>query len=91
MIKYRPHKGLLDEAMKETKSFDTVNEMYEHILSDWNNQGFGELFAKDDLSIGEDFGADERIGWKETRYICTKRMRDEVYDTPQCIGMCSIE
>lgn len=91
MIKYRPHKGLLDESMKESKEFDTINKMYEYILLSWNNRGFGELFTKEDLSVGENLGADERIGWKETRYICTKRMGNEIYKTPQCIGMCSVE
>lgn len=32
---------------------------------------------------------DERTGWKDTRYVCVKRMGNEVYAVPQCIGMCA--
>lgn len=91
MIKYRPHRGLLEDTMKEARNFNTVNEMCEHIVSDWNNNSVGELFSKEDIVIGEDEGKDSRIDWKETRYICVKRMGKEIYEIPQCIGMCSIE
>ena len=90
IVKYRPHRGSLDEAMKLYKEFSTIDEMYEHILSDWNSSGFGELFSKEDLSISESMGDDERIGWKNYRYVCVTRIGNDVYDTPQCIGMCSI-
>lgn len=91
MIKYRPHRGLLEYAMKETRNFNTVNEMCEYIVSDWNKSSVGELFSKEDIVIGKDEGKDSRIDWKETRYICVKRMGKEIYKIPQCIGMCSIE
>lgn len=91
MIKYRPHRGNLEEAMKESKTFQTLDEMYEYILSDWSVPGGKAMFSKDDLSIGEDLGPDRRTGWKETRYVCTRRMGDKCYDEPQCIGMCSME
>ena len=55
------------------------------------HQPFDDVFDKSDLSIGEDIGPDERIGWSETRYILTKRCCGKIYETPQCIGMCSFE
>lgn len=91
MIKYRPHKGELDEAMENSRTFNTLEEMYRYIVSDWNSQGFGVLFKEEDLSITENMGNDTRIDWKENRYVCTKRMGTEIYETPQCIGMCSME
>ena len=91
MVKYRPHRGRLDDAMKLERSFDSLDSMYEFIVSEWNGLELGELFTKDDLSISEDLGKDDRIDWQECRYVCTKRMRDEIYEHPQCIGMCSIE
>lgn len=36
MVKYRPHKGILSESMDEAKEFDTIDHMYDFILSDWN-------------------------------------------------------
>lgn len=89
MIKYRPHRSTLREAMKEAKEFETVDEMYDYIVSNWNRDK--ELIAKENLSIGEKLGKDPRIDWKETRYVLINRIGDEIYDEPQCIGMCSIE
>ena len=33
MIKYRPHKGLLSESINEEKEFDTIDQMYDFILT----------------------------------------------------------
>lgn len=91
MIKYRPHRGTLADAMSEEREFNTLDEMYEHIANVWNSWSIVELFTKEDLIVSDDFGKDSRIDWKETRYVCTKRMGHTVYDDPQCIGMCSFE
>lgn len=90
MIKYRPHKGHLDESMELAKTFDTLDQMYDYIVQDWNAIE-NNLFDKSDLSVSNESYKDDRIDWKETRYVCTRRIGDEIYDTPQCIGMCSIE
>lgn len=86
MIKYRPHRRMLDEAMAEMKTFSTIDEMYDYIAS--HSDG---LFSKEDLSVSDDLGKDRRIDWKETRYVCTRRFGAAAYSIPQCIGMCSIE
>lgn len=91
MIKYRPHRGSLEDAMKEAREFVSIDEIYTHILDDWNSSGFGELFDKEDLCVSESLGEDERAGLKDFRYVCTSRMVSETYSQPQCIGMCSIE
>ena len=76
--------------MKEVKEFNTIDEMYDYILSVWNS-GRLPTFQKEDLSVSEDSFIDERIDWKECRYVCTKRFGENVYNVPQCIGYCSIE
>lgn len=86
MIKFRPHRGGLAESMREMKIFDSKEDMFNAIVTNWN--GF---ISYEDLSVSEDYGKDSRIDWKETRYVCTKRMGNELYNIPQCIGMCSIE
>lgn len=86
MIKFRPHRDGLSEAMNEMEIFDSKEDMFNTILINWD--GF---ISYEDLSISEDYGKDNRIDWKETRYVCTKRIGNETYDVPQCIGMCSIE
>lgn len=65
--------------------------MYDFIISEWYLFPDVPLFSKEDLSVGENIGKDNRTDWKETRYVCTKRMGDTIYDIPQCIGMCSFE
>lgn len=87
MIKYRPHRGTLADAMLEEREFKSLDEMYDYIIANWGSW----LFTKEDLSISDNLGKDSRIDWKETRYVGTKRFGDKVYDVPQCIGMCSFE
>ena len=91
MVKYRPHKGSLSESMGKEMEFKSIEEMFIHIVDDWGNWNGENVFEIGDLSLSEDKGKDERINWKETRYVCTKRMGEEVYNIPQCIGICSIE
>jgi len=85
MIKYRPHRGGLDEAMKEYKEFTDIAEMLKHI-----EQTHDGMLTTNDIVIGESLGEDSRIGWKSTRYICTTRYGNEKYSIPQCIGMCDL-
>lgn len=89
MVKYRPHRGSLSDAMSVSKEFDTVDQMLKYIVAEWN-RGI-DAFDISDLSITEDYGKDKRIDWKENRYVCTRRICEDKYDIPQCIGMCSIE
>lgn len=91
MIKYRPNRGSLDDAMKETKDFLTLEEMYGYIVSSWMELGLGQLFSESDLCVSDSLGADERVGWKDYRYVLTTRIGDKIYTTPQCIAMCSVE
>lgn len=94
-IIFRPHRGSLDEAMKEAKEFDTVEEMKEHIVKLWHENWNGkEWFTVDDIVIDEKSAVnDDRIGWEDSMYVCVKRMGNEDYmkkhGTPQCIGMCA--
>lgn len=89
MIKHRPHRGMLSESMKDEMEFDTIDQMYDYLLEYWNY--WDKIFEREDLSVTKDFGRDERINWKELRYVCTKRFGKVIYDVPQCIGYCSIE
>ena len=90
MIKYRPVRSMLGEAMEEEKSFDTSEAMFDYIVKFWQEFG-NDLFSKEDLSIEEKPGKDPRINWKECREVYVKRMGKEIYTTPQCIGYCSFE
>ena len=89
MIKYRPHRGMLSESMKDEMEFDNIDQLYDYLLEYWNY--LDKNFEREDLSITKDFGRDDRINWKELRYVCTKRYGGNIYDIPKCIGCCSIE
>lgn len=34
---------------------------------------------------------DIHCDWKRVRCVCTKRMGNDIYDIPQCIGVCSLD
>lgn len=85
MIKYRPHKGSLADAMAEYREFDSIAKMLKHIESQLNG-----YVSTSDIVIGEAHGKDERVGWNSWRYVCTVRFGDERYLIPQCIGTCDL-
>ena len=89
MYIYRPHRGLLADAMKESKEFNTKEEMFNYIVETQGNFLGQRCFGVEDLIIKDNPVVDHRIGWLDTRYVCTKRWGDEVYAVPQCIGMCA--
>ena len=86
IVKYRPQRSTRNDSMNEMKIFASTKKMLDGIVKEWNG-----LISFDDLIIGNNTGKDNRIDWQETRYICTKRIGKDVYDIPQCIGICSIE
>ena len=87
MFRYRPHRSTLEDAMKEAREFITMDQMFDYIV---NTDPF-HLLQKEDLSISENLGKDDRIDWSECRNVLTKRYGKDVYDTPQAIGWCSME
>ena len=71
MIIYRPHRGSLSDALSEAKEFSTWPELKEHVASDWNSFGFGQVTSSD-VTIKDDPLEDTRIGWKDTRMVLLK-------------------
>ena len=88
MIKYRPQRSTLEESIRETRVFNTLDEMYGHIVSELNING--EWISKEDLCISDPFD-DNRTDWHDNRYVCLKRIGNEIFETPRCIGICNIE
>jgi len=96
MIIYRPNKVTLAEAMKEAKEFESEKDMKEHIISDWGTAFKNPLFTIDDIVIDEESEMnDPRNGWKNTKYVCIKRLGSvdyvKMYGTAQAIGFCATE
>lgn len=91
MIIYRPHRGGLKEAMEEVKEFSSREEMLVYIVESHTDSEWGPAFTAEDLVIGEEVRDDPRIGWHDTRYVCTKSYHGKVYDPPVPIGHCATD
>ena len=70
--------------------------MKKYIFDFWftlyKSLGFSEPpFEIYDIVINEESVEDKRNGWKDTRYVCVKRMGNEIYPIPQCIGFCATD
>lgn len=98
MVIFRPHRRLLDEALAEAKEFRSICAMKQYIVSTYtvgveDDKGkihYVKLLNYKDLIINKDSVIDdERCGWHNSMYVCTKRIGDEVFAFPQCIGMCA--
>lgn len=93
MIIYRPHRGMLADAMMEAREFKTLDEMKDYIIK-------RDIFSikKEDIVLSEKTHDDNRINWKDIHYVCIKGYKTfagtyidyvKMYGKPQCIGMCS--
>ena len=81
MIRFRWHRGSLDESLKTTAEFRDKHALEEYIRDDmecWNVRNFKILY--------DYIGYDERCDWY-TWYVCIKG-RD--FDK-MCIGMAELE
>ena len=90
MLIYRPHRGSLAEAMAEAKTFNSFDEIKEYVANKWNSVWGYNILKQNDIVLDEESHNDDRIGWKNVRYLCTKKLGDEdyikEYGRPQCIG-----
>ena len=44
------------------------------------------MLSTDDIVLGKETFDDERVGWKNCHYLCAKRLGEDNYVHPQCIG-----
>lgn len=90
MLIYRPHRGSLAGAMKEAKTFNSFEDIKNYVANEWNNLLGCQILNTDDIVLDEESHDDDRIGWKDVRYLCAKKLGDEdyikEYGRPQCIG-----
>jgi len=90
---------MLSEAIREIKEFHSEAEMKEYIVKEWcmsqtSSNLRHPLFSIDDIIIEDDSEhADFRIGWKDAKYVCIKKMGNINYiqknGAPRCIGFCA--
>lgn len=89
MVIYRPHRGGFAEAMSESREFSTMEELLAYVVEEHTDEELGPAFSLEDLVIRSETAHDRRNGWKDTRYVCTRRYYSEVYDPPAPIGFCA--
>ena len=51
MIKYRPVRSTLGEAMEEEKSFDTTDAMFGYTVKDWQEFGNDLFYSFEDSNV----------------------------------------
>ena len=94
MIIFRPHRGSLAEAMSEAKEFDSEADLKQYVVEYWC-RGMPDYISLEDVVIYGEPINDDRIGWKDTRYVCCKRFGNQdnmkLYGVPQCVGMCATQ
>lgn len=68
-ILYRPHRGMLADAMAESRAFQSIPEAREFIANSQSSEFF-KIAPADIVCEHYGSGEDKRIGWQET-YILT--------------------
>lgn len=86
---YRPHRGGLDESLKETVLCNSEDEIKDLVIESFSH--YGVSLTREDVIIDDKENEDGRIGWMATRYVCVTHMGKERFDVPQCVGMCCDE
>ena len=66
MITFRPHRLFLEDAMREKKTFETLQELVEYIVTKHNETNPYFQICTDELSIRlYNHDGDKRVGWKD--------------------------
>lgn len=65
MIKFRPHRGGLEDAMKEYREFRNKREFIDFLKEYWEDF----VHCEADISFSKSYGEDKRIGWTSWRYV----------------------
>lgn len=86
---YRPQRGGLEESVRDAIVFENAVKMKEYLVNHYKGIFGRKMFTADDIILyGDKEGyEDERIGWEDVRHVCIKRMGNEVFEKPACIGM----
>ena len=95
MIAYRPHRGSLEDAMKEVKTFDNWYQMTHYIANNWNLAVGKKVIDPDDIVMDDKPVNDDRVGWKDVHMVLATRIGNdnfmEKYGNSQCIGYCTYD
>lgn len=100
MVIFRHHRGGLSESMETRQEFKTFEDLQKYIVE--YMKPYMKLLTSDVIP-GSHSGNDDRIGWKDSTYLCIAGYNDVSdkegferffggkYDHPVCIGMFATE
>ena len=77
MIVYRPHRGSLEDAMKEVKTFDNWYQMTHYIANNWNLAVGKKVIDPDDIVMDDKPVNDDRVGWKDVHMVLATRIGND--------------
>ena len=81
---YRPQRGSLEESMAQAREFAGEWQLRMYLAQDWG-------VNPADVVIEHTPVRDERTGWGDTRRVCLRRLGNECFDVPQCIGFMAMD
>lgn len=70
MIAYRPHRGSLEDAMKEARTFLNEWQMKRYVANNWNLAIGRKVLDPEDIIIDSESTDDDRVGWKNVHMVC---------------------
>lgn len=70
---FRPHRGALDEAMKEAREYSSIFEMLHDICNEHNYHVPWFVITPEELYIEKRKLGDERVGWHNLFYLTYER------------------
>jgi hypothetical protein len=60
MIKYREHRGSLQESLETTREFSTLKDCLQYVQGNWNERPGNSYARLDDIQISY-YGYDDRV------------------------------
>lgn len=95
MIGYRPKRETIAQSMKESISFETMEELRKFVQERWARvcryMDSDVPFSEDEVVIGDAICDDSRNGWKNLRKVSVMRIGKIPLDNPLQIGWCGEE
>ena len=92
MIRYRPNIQNIKYSLRDEQVFDSVEDMLQYVFENWSRivsyMGARNPFRMDEIIISELGQANTLTGWKDEHMILVKRMKDNIFPLPICIGYC---
>ena len=81
---YRPNRGSLEESMAQAREFAGEWRLKMSLA-----QEFGVGIC--DIAVEQTPVNDERTGWQDTRRVCLRRLGNDRFDVPLCIGFMAMD